>query len=836
MTPNRLSRERHSRLFHGPGRRARLLMSAAALACAPSLALAQEASPPVSTPDGADGLTQDAAYFEADATTRQGDVISAEGIEDRVLARFRDRTLLARNVTYDLSSGIATASGQAELTDPDGTVVFASQLELDRDLKAGVAVDFATRLPGGASLMAATAVRRSANVSELNHVIFTPCPICDENGPKTPSISIQAEKVVQDEGLRAILYRNAVFRVGGVPVLYLPAFAHPDPTVERASGFLIPVINYDEGRGVSWEQPYLIVVSPSEDWLISPQINTDVAPLLNVQWRRRFADGVIEARGGYTYERNFGDFDLDGDGGAESNVRFGDRTNRSYILAHGKFDPVGAWRWGFTAERTSDKTLFDRYDVRDPYQDNGLYYGDRRRLITQLYAERQTDRSYLSIAAFDIQSLRLDPRVAATDYRDPDGYKVFEDDHTLPLVAPIIDARWEPEGPIFGGRLRLKGSAVALEREAYVGGPTLRPEIIPSVVTDLPGVDSRRITGQGEWRRTLISAGGVRYEPFIDGRLDVYSVADLPPMMGVSEDTLSRGRATAGLDVSYPLYRRLSATSDLVLEPQAQLSASTTSDLDPRIPNEDSQQVELDASSLFRIDRFPGFDLYEGGARFTAGARATLSWDAIRSASLFIGRSYRQDREDAFRTPIPDDPSRLYDPSGLAARTSDWVVQATFSPSDRIRGWAHATIDGSGEVRRAEAAVDGRWGRRNLVSASYIIDQSDPLSITDRPDPDNPGGPPLPSLNRNYEFLQLAGQQFIYGNWGVTVSGIADLQQDIVTRSEVGVLFDDDCFRFEIGFRRDNTRVRPSGPSEGVFVRLNLATFGGSSYGQSEWR
>src|SRR5690606_31655055 len=149
-------------------------------------------------------------------------------------------------------------------------------------------------------------------------------------------------------------------------------------------------------------------------------------------------------------------------------------------------------------------------------------------------------------------------------------------------------------GPIFGGRLRLKGSAVALDREAYVGGPTLRPEIIPSVVTDLPGVDSRRITGQGEWRRTLISAGGVRYEPFIDGRLDVYSVADLPPMMGVSEDTFSRGRATAGLDVSYPLYRRLSTTSDLVLEPLAQLSVSTTSDLDPRIPNEDSQQVELD--------------------------------------------------------------------------------------------------------------------------------------------------------------------------------------------------------------------------------------------------
>jgi LPS-assembly protein len=49
-------------------------------------------------------------------------------------------------------------------------------------------------------------------------------------------------------------------------------------------------------------------------------------------------------------------------------------------------------------------------------------------------------------------------------------------------------------------------------------------------------------------------------------------------------------------------------------------------------------------------------------------------------------------------------------------------------------------------------------------------------------------------------------------------------------QSEVGLLFDDDCFRFELGWRRDNTSVRPSGPSEGPYVRLTLATFGGTGY------
>ncbi|WP_305757647.1 LPS-assembly protein LptD [Brevundimonas sp.] len=801
--------------------RLRLLAGAAAFALAslPGIAEAQD-SPAATAPAlaGPDGLTPDAVYIEADSAARDGDVITAEGAgADRVLARFRASTLRAGSISYDLGLGVATADRQVEFVDPEGNVVFASHLELDSDLRAGVAVDFATRFRNGASLMAATAVRRSENVNELNYALFTPCPICDADGePKEPTIAIQAEKVVQDEDLRAILYRNAVFRVGGVPVFYLPFFAHPDPTVERASGFLVPIPSYDEGRGVSLEIPYLRVVSPSEDWLISPQLNTDVAPFLNLQWRRRFADGTIVARGGYTYERNFGDFDLDGDGDFESNVKFGDRTSRSYFLAHGRFDPEGPWRWGFTAEQTSDKTLFDRYDIRDPYQDNGLYYGDQRRLISQLYLERQTERSYVSVAAFSIQSLRLDPAFAGTDFRDPQGFKVFENEGRLPLVAPLIDARWEPAAPIFGGRLRLRGSAVSLYRNDYVGGPVLRPEVIPTGSTlGLPGVDSRRVSGQAEWRRPLISPGGVRWEPFVDARVDLYSVGDLPPMMGLREEAIGRGRATAGLDVSYPLVRRVGPGADLILEPMAQLSVSTTTDLDPRIPIEDSQTLELDESSLFRIDRFPGHDLLEGGLRFTAGARATLRWDEGRQASLFVGRSIRDAEEPGFLVPLPDAPTQLYDPSGLASDTSDWVVQGDFSPSDRIRGWGHATIDSAGEIRRAEIAVDGRWGRRNLATVSYIVDRSNPLA-----------GP----LNRNYEFVQLSGQQFVYGNWGVAVSGIADLERDIVTRSEVGLLFDDDCFRFEIGYRRDNTRVRPTGPSEGVYVRLNLATFGGTGY------
>ena len=160
--------------------RLRLLAGAAAVALAVSggAALAQEA--PVATAPaqpGADGLGPDAVYLEADSTSRDGDIITATGGEERVLARFRNTTLRAGQITYNLGQGIATADDRVEFVDIDGNIIFASHLEVDSDLKAGVAVDFASRFANGASLMAATAVRRSENVNELNYAIFTPCQI-----------------------------------------------------------------------------------------------------------------------------------------------------------------------------------------------------------------------------------------------------------------------------------------------------------------------------------------------------------------------------------------------------------------------------------------------------------------------------------------------------------------------------------------------------------------------------------------------------------------------------------------------------------------------------------
>lgn len=691
-------------------------------------------------------LGERGVYLEADQVEQaeNGDTVTARG---HVEARYQGRTLRADELFYDRRTGLTRARGNTVVINPDGTAEFADEAELDDQFRAGIALGFSARLQDNIKIAAARAYRRSEDIQELDQAIFTPCNVCVENGQASaPTFSIEAERVTQDRRRRVIVYRNAVIRVRGVPVMWTPYFAHADPTADRASGLLVPRVQLSNRRGLSYEQPYLWVLSDSADVVISPQVNTQVNPFLNLRYRQRFYSGDIDVRVGGTYER---DFNNHGD-------RFGDLTTRSYVLARGDFDWDEDWSYGFAAERVSDDTLFDRYSIQDVYDRRGLYRADSRRLLSQVYAIRQDDRSYLSIAALSFQGLR------PTD-----------NDRTFPFAAPLIEGRWEPNVDIFNGRLRLEGSAVLLERSV--------------------GADSRRATAAADWRATYILPNGMRLDPFAYVRGDLYSVANYTT---ASNETAGRGAASIGFDLTWP-FIRTEGTSTIVLEPELQVSANAESDIDDRIPNEDSRVFNLDETNIFRFNRFPGYDRFEDGVIVTGGGRA--SWRAAdgRNASLFVGRSYRSRQETAFELG-----------SGLRDQSSDWVVQAEVTPVVGLTAYGRARIDpDDGAIRHREVGLNVSLERISGV-VRYYYDESSLLAVT-----------------RN-EF-QAAGQVLVTRNWGVVGNAVYNIDEDVIRYSELGLLYQDECVRLEIVYQRENTFNRALGPSSSVEVRLTLATLGG---------
>lgn len=754
-----------SRALRRPRGHGRLLASAAGLALAaggPVLAQDFAAIPtaPVAPAASEDGLGDDGFYLESDSLIQDdgNQIVTAEG---DVEVRYRGRTLRARSLVYDIRSGLITARGEVVVIDPSGAVSFADEMVLDEEMRAGVARGFSARLEGNVKLAASTAVRRSDLVNELTQAIYTPCEICADDKTKPPTWSIRADKVVQDREKQIIYYRNAVIEMWGVPVFYAPVFWHPDPSAERKSGLLAPRILASARRGLSYEQPYALIISPSEDLVISPQINTRVNPFLNLQWRKRFWSGQINARLGFTYER-----DLDGDGD-----RIGDLTSRSYVLADGAFRINEDWRWGFAAERASDDLIFDKYDINDVYEQRGLLPSDDRRLTSQLYAVRQDERSWFSVSALSIQGLRP-----------------IDIDRTFPTIAPMIEGRWEPEGPVLGGRLRLRGSAVALTREQS------------QFVATQPGADSRRVSALADWRDTFTFASGLRLSPFAEVRGDVYDLDELPAP-GPAAETTTRALGVAGLDVSFPLVRRDGART-IVLEPLLQVALSPDVDVNTPIPNEDSAVLEYDETNLLRANKFPGFDRYEGGSRVNVGARASVLYDDGRGASILVGRTFRSEPEPQF-------PAR----SGLQTSKSDWIVAAEGRPFESVSFFTRARFsEDKGDVRRFEAGIDVNTARaRGFVR--YLRDNQDITGV-------------------QREDLDFAGEVMVTGNWGVTFAGVRDVESDVWRRQEFGGLYRDDCLDIAVVWVHEETYNRTLGPSDSVILRLTLATLGDKGYSQ----
>jgi LPS-assembly protein len=718
----------------------------------------------------ADGLGPRDAYFEADSVTddRDAKTMTARG---SVEARYQGRVLRADEVVYNTETGAAVARGNTVVINPDGSTEYSQEVVLDDQLRSGVAIGFAARLPNNITMAAGAAIRRNENVNELNNAIFTPCDTCTEEGPKEPTWSIQASKVLQDRENQVIYYRNALIRVKGVPVLYSPVFWHPDPSAERRSGLLAPRFRFNNRLGLAYEQPYLQVLSPSADLVIAPQFHTEVNPLVSATLRKRFWSGQVNATAGYTYEQRF-----DGEG------KFGNSASRSYYLADGLFQVTDKWRWGFGAEYTTDPTLFARYGVEDVFVQRGPFTTDTQRLISQAYASRQDSQSYFSISAIGFQTLRVLQQAG----RELVSY---DTEDAFPVVAPLIEARFNPTEPVLGGRLRFLGHAVALHRSSDLA------ELTPAGIIQNQLIDSRRASAQLDWRATSTFANGMRVEPFVTGRADYFSINNR--LAAKPKTSFGRALGTAGADFSWPFIRQSGSGSSLILEPLAQIALSPDRKPNPRVPNEDSITLEFDETNLFSSDRFSGFDLYEGGQRVNVGGRATLNWGANRSASLLVGRSFRAEADPAF-----------YVGSGLEGKTSDWVTSVTLAPIRGLSVFARSRLDADTlRVRRQEAGADiNLW--RVSATARYLYNERDLTGL-------------------GTQSLNLGATLNLTRNWGVSVASSQDLETGVWPYSQVSVFYQDECIRLDLMFTHDETFASTIVPSDSIRLRLTLATLGG---------
>lgn len=781
-----------------------------------------------------DGLGMQDVYLSADemVTDQAENTVTAVGHAE---ARYQGRVIRARKITYNADTGATHASGDVFIQSPDGTQQFAQDIDLDDDMNTGVALAFAARLQNNLTLAAGAAIRRNEQVLELNQGAVTTCKTCKADGTsRAPTFAIEASRILQDHARQVVYYRNAVIKIWGVPVFYSPVFWHPDPAAERRSGLLIPRISVGNKRGLSVEQPYLWVISPSADLTISPQFNSTVNPFLNLHLRERFYSGKIDIRAGVSDEMKF-----------DNNVKYGTDSPRSYLLGSGLFSIDKFTDWGFGAERVSDQTLFRRYGVRDVYSDRGPIGADTSRLISQLFAQREDDQSWLSATALSFQSLRPVGSAPVT-YKGKVFYEpTFEKQSTFPTVAPMIEGRYDHA--LFDGRLNVTASMVALHRSDPVKAVYDPTGVQPTgpmslstgvtVPTGFSSIDEIRYTDSSQasvsldWRRSFIFPAGLRIDPFVNGRTDAFTVSDgqaykvtantstgavTETATGALSDATSRSFLTAGADLSYPLIRTFGAAGAIIIEPLAQLAVSPKTKVDLNIPNEDSTAFDFDESTLFSLNRFPGFDLYEGGARANLALRTTISLNPTQKASFLIGRSYHSDVQPLFSPQ-----------SGLRNTASDWVTYATLQPFANLSFFNRARISrDSFTLQREEFGASANYG---AVSGSFSYNYNTSGLAYVPIIPTNGTAITYKSVIGRVEDIGVNGALRLARNWGLEVNASRDMRNRLFPIAQIGLFYQDDCIRIDVLYHHNETlqgfgaRI---GASDGIGVRLTVVTLG----------
>lgn len=393
------------------------------------------------------------------------DTIRIEGrsiliAEGNVEALQGERRLKAARVVYDRDSGQLTLDGPVTLTEGDRVIVLADSGQLDAGMQNGLLRGARMIFDRQVQLAASRIDRVGGRYTQMYQVAATSCRVCDEDS--APIWQIRARRVIHDQAEQQLYFENATLQVLNVPILWLPRLRLPDPTLTRASGFLIPELRQKSDLGLGIKVPYFLRLGDHRDLTLTPYLSSQTKTL---EWRFRqaFHNGTMTLGGAISRD----------------DLRPGD--TRLWLDGAGRFDLRGGWRLDFDIEAVSDKAYVVDYD-----------YSAKDRLDGELAVSR-TARDRFSRASLTVyQTLRAG-----------------EDNSTLPTVIgeALHEQRFFPAG--LGGEIRVAAMAHSHYRYSDL---------------DVAGRDIGRTTLEAQWLRSTVIGPGMVATSDIGLALDGFAV------------------------------------------------------------------------------------------------------------------------------------------------------------------------------------------------------------------------------------------------------------------------------------------------------------------------
>ena len=412
----------------------------------------------------------------SDVATLVADRISAEGgttliAEGNVEVLFGTRRLKAQRITYSRDGGKLLIQGPITLVDENGTIILANSAELDADLQNGVLRSARLVLDRQLQLAAAEINRVDGRYTQLYKTVASSCQVCAAN--PVPLWQIRAKRIVHDQKEQQLYFSNAQLRIMDFPVFYFPRLRLPDPTLKRATGFLVPKIASTSKLGLGLKVPYFITLGDHADLTLTPYLSAQTRSL-EFRVRKAFRTGNVEFNGAVSRD------DL-----------IPDRT-RGYLFGSGTFNLPKDFILGFDLETVADPGYLLEYG-----------YSDKDRLASDLTLLRARRDELITASLTRYHSLRS-----------------AEDNRTIPYL--VGDARYEFRfvPGLIGGQADFSFEAHSHYRRS-----------------DTPGMDGRdvlRATAQLDWRKSWTLRNGMIASAISAVSADFYNIEQDPAFPGSS--------------------------------------------------------------------------------------------------------------------------------------------------------------------------------------------------------------------------------------------------------------------------------------------------------------
>lgn len=682
--------------------------------------------------------TKAPAFVKADTLRYDANtkIVEAEG---NVEITQDKRILLAQKLTYNQITNQVAAVGDVTVLEPNGQVYFAKDVTLSDDMKAGVIGDFRARLKDQSRFAANSAQKIDANITQMEQVVYSPCKLCKEHPEKAPLWQIKADKVKLDEAQQKVSYRDAQLEVYGLPLLYAPYFSHPTPGADNKSGFLAPTYSSINTLGATLQVPYYISIAPNLDATLAPIFTSDEGTVMTGEFRHLTENGKYQLEGSITRPDERDDF----------GTRIDGKEMRGHIEGEGRFNMNDDWAWGFSGKRASDDTYLRRYKL-----------GFEDSLTSTAYLNQIKGRNFIGVRGLSFQGLNAE-----------------DDPATTPFVLPLTQTHHEFDAGYMNSKFLLDSSTMVLYRSE--------------------GAQSRRLSLTGGYQLPLLTDGGHVFEFNARLRSDIYSVEDTGARN--QDSTPTRFIPEVEAKWSYPLMNQF-AHGHMTVEPIVTIAASPYGGNPDSIPNEDSQNFELNELNLFSANKFTGYDRLEEGPRASYGLRTSYTTDSNKTLGVLLGQSYHLKAEN-----------QLYNNSGLEDHVSNYVGRVDVSDSK----W----VDASYSFRMNQD--NARFERSEFSSTLNLH----PLSITTDYIFLNRGNFRALEDDREeisgYAAYKVASEWTLLGN---IRRGLGQTEQNGgLISSGMGVLFQNECIGFTTIFNREYTRDRDIEPSTSVVFQVTLA-------------